>query len=41
MKKAIFQFPDKVASWNKNLKKRKECTGMDLIALVCGKGTIL
>lgn len=24
MKKAIFQFLDKVASWNNNLKKRKE-----------------
>lgn len=38
MKKAIFWFPDKVASWNSNLKKRKECTGMELIAWVCGKG---
>lgn len=37
---AIFQFPDKVASWNDNLRERKECTGMELIAWVCGKGNI-
>lgn len=40
MKKAIFQFPDKVASWNNNLKKRKECTGTEVIAGVCGRGTV-
>jgi hypothetical protein len=39
VKKAIFQFPDKVASWNNNLKKEVHRHGTD--CLVCGKGTIL
>lgn len=38
---AVFQFPDKVASWNNNLKERNLCTGMGLIAWFCGKETLL
>lgn len=33
MKKAIFQFPDKVASWNNNLKKRIHRNGTDCLGV--------